>query len=365
MDELEKEYLYWLCQTPFLGAVKIQQLFDYYGSFKDIYNIEEKNLVTGRFLTERGAECFSGMKKELNRFRREYHCLEGMGIRFLTPWDQEYPDRLTHIYGKPVGIYVKGKVPESTRPSVAVIGARNCTSYGKQAAEYFGKALSRYGIQIISGLARGIDGAGQWGAVKEGKDTYGVLGCGINICYPKENYGLYEAILENGGIISELPLGEQPNPRNFPQRNRIISGLADAVLVIEAKEKSGSLITVDYALEQGKEIFALPGRATDALSTGCNQLIKNGANVVTSPSDLIEYFGLKQEKILRLHEKNVNGLAKKEKMVYSCLDLQPKFLEQIVKECGLAPSECMSILMGLELGGYILQTTGNYYVKKI
>lgn len=160
-------------------------------------------------------------------------------------------------------------------------------------------------------------------------------------------------------------MGEEPRPQNFPMRNRIISGLADAVLVIEAKERSGSLITVDYALEHGKEIFVLPGRATDVLSSGCNQLIKNGANMVTNPSDLIEYFGLRQEKILRPHEKNINGLAKKEKMVYSCLDLQPKFLEQIVKDCGLPPSECMSILIGLELSGYILQTTSNYYVKKI
>lgn len=365
MEEREKEYLYWLCQIPGLGAVTIDRLYDYCGSFQDIYNIEEKSLVDNKFLNERQAECFQTMKGKRDHYKKEYHSLEKMGIRFLTPWDSEYPKRLMHIYGKPMGLYVKGKLPEPERPSIAVIGARNCTSYGEQEAEYFGKILSRHGIQIVSGLARGIDGAAQWGAVKEGRDTYAVLGCGINICYPKENYALYEEILKSGGIISEFRLGEEPKSTNFPMRNRIISGLSDAVLVIEAKEKSGSLITVDYALEQGREIFALPGRAADALSAGCNQLIKNGANLVTNPSDLIEYFGLKQEKILRLHEKNVNGLAKKEKMVYSCLDLQPKFLEQIVKACGLPPSECMSILIGLELGGFILQTTSNYYVKKI
>ena len=365
MEEREKEYLYWLCQIPFLGAVTIQKLFDYYGSFEDIYNIEEKSLEECSLIHKRNQEAFFRWKQELNRCREEYRRLPEKGIIFITPWEDAYPQRLKTLPSRPAGLYVRGRLPNDDRPSLAVIGARSCTSYGIQAAEYFGRILSAQGIQIISGLASGIDSAGHRGAVNAERDTYAVLGCGVNICYPKENYLLYEKILEKGGIISEFSLGGQPRPQNFPIRNRIISGLSDAVLVVEAREKSGSLITVDCALEQGRDVFALPGRVTDPLSAGCNQLIKNGASLVTSPSDLIEYFGLKQEKILRLHEKNTNGLAKKEKMVYSCLDLQPKFLEQIVKECGLTPGECVSILLGLEMGGFAMQTAGNYYIKKI
>ena len=297
MDEREKVYLYWACQVPVLGAVTIKKLYDYCGSFQDIYNIEEKSLAGIGILNESNLECMTAMKKELDRCRKEYEELGRMGIRFLTPFEEEYPKRLQNIYDKPMGLYVKGRLPKEEMPSVAIIGARNCTSYGKQEAEYFGRALSLNGIQIVSGLASGIDGAGHWGAVRERRDTYAVLGCGINICYPKENYNLYERILETGGILPEFRLGEQPQPKNFPMRNRIISGLSDAVLVIEAREKSGSLITVDHALEQGKEIFAVPGRITDPLSSGCNRLLKSGANVATAPSDLIEYFGLKQEKI--------------------------------------------------------------------
>ena len=232
-------------------------------------------------------------------------------------------------------------------------------------AECFGRELAKEGIQIVSGLAAGIDGAGQKGALEGGGDTYGVLGCGINICYPREHYQLYEEIVRSGGMISEYRLGEPPVARNFPVRNRIISGLSDGILVVEAREKSGSLITVEQGLNQGKDIFAVPGRITDPGSAGCNQLIQNGAYPVNSPGDILEYFGIRFQKKLSLHEKNEKGLAKKEKMVYSFIDLHPKHLEDIVSECGLPLSECMMILLDLELKGFVTSFGGNYYGRKL
>lgn len=361
----EREYLYWLCHVPMLGAVTIKRLYDYMGSYKEIYNIEGKELQRLGLLKSSAVSVFEDSKKRKTGCDKELAGLKDQKIEFVTPYDAGYPARLFKIYDYPMGIFYKGKLPDEVRPTVAVIGARNCTNYGRQMASYLSKELASCGVQIISGLASGIDGAGHQGALEGKGDTYGVLGSGINICYPKENYGLFEQMKERGGILTEFVPDEAPRPCNFPMRNRIISGLSDAILVIEAREKSGSLITANLGLDQGKEIFALPGRVTDPLSAGCNRLISEGAGVILSPDSVLEYFNLQNGKILRVHEKNKNGLAKKEKMVYSCLDLQPKNLEEIVSLSGLSVSECMGALLELELNGLILQTSHQYYGKKL
>lgn len=361
----EKAYLYWLCQVPALGAVTIRNLWEYFQSFSAIYNIEETELKETGLLK---AEQITGVKAWKGRFSEcmeEYQKLKERNIRFITPLDDAYPNRLLELYDYPMGLYVKGDLPKDQQPSVAIVGARSCSAYGKQVAEEFGRALAQEQVQIISGLASGIDGAAHRGALRAGSPTFGILGCGVNICYPSSNYPLFEAMTGCGGVISEFSPGEQPKARHFPMRNRIISGLCDVALVVEARERSGSLITAELALEQGREVYAVPGRVTDLLSAGCNKLIEQGAGVALSPGTILEYLGLKHEKKLIVHEKNVNGLAKSEKMVYSCLDLNPKHLDEIVNASGLDISECMGILFRLELAGYVIQTTGNYYRKNI
>ena len=241
--EREKEYLYWLCQVPALGAASIRRLYDTFRSFQRIYNIEGKQMADQKLLNGNSAACLEQYKSRLEECRREYRGLDGRNIRFITFLDRDYPERLTHIASPPVGLYVKGELPEPASPSAAIIGARNCTEYGRQAAVYFGRELGKAGVSVISGLAAGIDGAGHRGALAGGSKTYGVLGCGVNVCYPRENYRLFAAMEEQGGILSEFRLGEAPAPKNFPMRNRIISGLADVILVMEARKKSGSLIT--------------------------------------------------------------------------------------------------------------------------
>lgn len=365
MNNIEKKYLYWLCQMPGLGAVTIRRLIEEFNSIEDLYSIEGKEISKCGILTDKLAALFDLHKNKLESSITEYENLASRNISFITPLDANYPVRLNKIYDKPMGLYVKGKLPEESMPTAAIIGARMCTPYGKQIAEYMGEALSNEGIQIVSGLAAGIDGAGHRGALIAEKPTFGILGSGINTCYPAENYYLYEQMCQSGGVISEYGLKEPPRARNFPVRNRIISGLSDVIILIEAKEKSGSLITVEIGLEHGKEIFVLPGRITDSLSKGCNMLIKEGANLINSPDDIIEYFSIKREKILAVSEKKVNGLANNEKMLYSCLDSNPKYLGQIVSECKLPIGDCMNALLGLELKGFITETANHYYMKSI
>lgn len=361
----ERDYLYWLCQIPPLGAVSIQALLDRYQTCEAVYQIEGSRLAKERLISQKAAECFEQMKPLLGKASAELAGLALRGIRFVTILDPEYPERLKHIYGKPVGLYVKGRIPDDLRPSVAIIGARAASDYGLQIARMLGASLSRAGVQIISGMALGVDGAGHEGALMEEGDTYAVLGSGVDVCYPRTHLNMYLKIPERGGLISEFPLGSGALKAHFPMRNRLISGLADVIIVVEAREKSGSLITAELALEQGREVMAVPGMVTSELSRGCNQLIRQGAGIVTSPDDILEYFQIKQEKMLRLPKKNENALAKKEKIVYSCLDLQPRFIDQVVEMSGLPLGECMTILLELELKGYVVQPTGHYYVKKI
>lgn len=367
MEHLEEERraLFCLNQVPLLGAVSIRKLGAYFGSFSTLFNIEETALREAGILREKQIEQLGMAKAKCSQYYKQYETLEERAIRFVTPLDADYPKRLLELYDYPMGLFVRGRLPDPNRAAVAIVGARGCSEYGSQLAEVFAQMLAKEQVEIISGLALGIDGAAHRGALKSGAATYGILGCGVNICYPSAHYKLYETLLERGGILSEFPLDTRPDKKHFPMRNRIISGLADAILVVEAKEKSGSLITAELGLDQGKEIFAIPGRVTDHLSEGCNRLIQQGAHLAISPNDILEYLGIKCEKRLIIHEKNVNALAKQEKMVYACLDFKAKHLEEISAQCGIKLSDCMGILLELELQGYVFCAANHYYGKKI
>lgn len=208
-------------------------------------------------------------------------------IFFITPFDENYPEKLRNIPDAPGGLYVRGRLPVESEVTVAVIGARDCSDYGRYVAEGLGAFFGKNGVTVVSGMARGIDGISQWAAMEAGGTSIGVLGCGADICYPAKNRALFDRLAEQGTILTEYPPGTPPKAMNFPARNRIVSGLADAVVVVEARSKSGTLITVDMALEQGREVFVVPGRITDRLSDGCNRLIKQGAEILLSPEELL------------------------------------------------------------------------------
>ena len=229
----------------------------------------------------------SARRQEPERIEAE---MAKSGIGFVSALEKGFPKKLREIPDPPFGLYYKGSMPSEEEPAAAIIGARLASGYGREQARRFGRQIGARGIAVISGMARGIDGISQKAALDAGGKSYAVLGCGVDICYPEENRELYERLQQEGGVLSEYPPGMQPVAKLFPPRNRIISGLSDLVLVIEARKKSGTLITVDMALEQGREVYALPGRVSDSLSDGCNRLIRQGAGPATCPEDILEYF---------------------------------------------------------------------------
>lgn len=289
VSEREKAYLHWLYQAAGIGSRGFLRSLASLGTAEELYG----QLLSGR-LSERIAPRYAAKVAKMSEFSREYdvtgvyETLRERGICLLTEQEAPFPRRLKEIPDPPWALYYVGKLPQAEKKAVALIGARDCSEYGRYMAGQFGAAFAKAGVQVISGMARGIDGIGQSAALKEGGYSLGVLGCGVDICYPRENQALYDALLAGGGVCSEYPPGVVPKSVQFPPRNRIISGLCDAVLVVEARERSGTLITVDMALEQGREVYALPGRATDPLSGGCNRLIRQGAGLVCTPEELLE-----------------------------------------------------------------------------
>ena len=357
-------YEYWFAGIRNISDNKKKKLREAYDSAKEIYYIEETQIRLQNFLTEKDIKQLKMAQKQKN-LKETYYKLEEKGIDFIPYFSEKYPRRLSKLTDAPYALYVKGKLPEENRPSVAIIGARRCSSYGEGQALEYGKYLASAGVQIISGLALGIDGAGHRGALNSGGMTYGVLGCGADVCYPRENIGLYMDIQKEGGIISEQLPGEPPMPYYFPLRNRIISGLADVVLVMEAKEKSGSLITADMALEQGRDVYALPGLVTSALSQGCHRLIRQGAGILISPEEFLQELQIDVPEKSADLLKNQKMLETTEKVVYSCLDLFPRSVSEVQAKTGLGVRELMEALTTLEMEGLIKETAKNYYVRAL
>ena len=295
------------------------------------------------------------------------------GIFYAGIDDPEYPRLLREIYDAPCGLYYMGSLPTESK-NITVVGARGCTDYGKRLCEKVCEDLVLSGVGVISGMALGIDGAAHKGALyhwsggnvydqsKKIGRTYAVLGNGVDICYPKTNRWLYDQLILEGGIISEYPPGTPSIPAYFPRRNRIISGISNGILVVEARQKSGSLITAELGLEQGRNIYAFPGRPDDVLSEGCNYLIQNGAKLVLNAQDILSDFDFCQRVYMDSGKIPKIILETAEKIVYACLRLEPKHVNQIYKESGLAWNEVMSILLKLELKGYAEQSSLDYYV---
>ena len=286
--------------------------------------------------------------------------------RYYTRFDKEYPDKLRFIRDPPAGIYVRGDLPDPDKKTVAIIGARACSQYGRNMAEYFARQLAMNGVQIVSGMARGIDGVAQKAALSEGGRSFGVLGAGADVVYPKENRDIYEMIQGHGGLITELPDGTAPLPMHFASRNRIISALCDVSLVIEARVRSGTAITVSYALDQGRDIFAVPARLTDPLSAGCIKMISEGAGIAASPNDILKSLGLMQEEKVKGSDGskiNLKNLTRDERAVFACLDLYPVSIDEIVRMSRLSIDDAMASVMSLCIKGIAKECSSCNYIR--
>ena len=360
------KYEYWLASSVSLTDRKKRLLREEYGDARAVYYIEEIQLEFLNFLENKDVEAILRAKKAKD-VDKEWERLIGQDIRFVPYFSKEYPGRLAQISDAPYALYVKGCLPKEENLSAAIVGARKCTPYGEQTALEYGELLAANGIQIISGMARGIDGAGQRGALNGRGTTYGVLGCGVDICYPREHIGLYMDIQAAGGVLSEQPPGSSPLPVYFPARNRIISGLADVVLVMEARERSGSLITADLALESGRDVFVVPGNVTSALSEGTNALIKQGCPIVTEGNDILFELGIAyQENEKEAFRKKAGAsLSPEEEKVYGMIeDGTPVAAETICRKLHMNIQEIQYILSLLELSGLVRKVPQTGYVRE-
>ncbi|MBP3781943.1 MAG: DNA-processing protein DprA [Butyrivibrio sp.] len=385
MELTEKDYAMWLFNVESIGNASMDKLLCSGLSCKDVYQLSSKEL--SKVLSHKQVENIERSRHSWD-FENEKNKLLSKGIRFVSRIDEDFPEKLKNIPNAPFAIYVKGKLPDPNIPSVAVIGARMCSDYGRFMARQFGRDLAIAGIQVISGMARGVDGIAQGAAVAAGGASFGVLGCGVDICYPPENKEIYDALSLNGGLISEFPPGMEPVARFFPMRNRIISALADALVVVEARRKSGTTITVDTALEQGREVFAVPGRASDRLSDGCNYLISQGAGVAISAADVIDRIwtvrggyeaqekietALEDERELTVcggdpdDEMNDQPVISIEEEILEIVDIIPVsssfILEELYKKGKeISVPRLLTVLMELTYSGKIAQN-GAYYRK--
>lgn len=280
-----REVMFFLHSLQGIGKKTVGNLMEYFGNVQALYHAPESELT--KILKPAQCRTFLDGREKKNP-KQELMELEKKGIRYYSVFDKDYPKRLLKTADIPMGLFVKGSLPEEDVLTVSVVGTRKHSYYGEKQTKEFCKMIAGMGVPVISGMARGIDGIAQKTAIANGSKTYAVLGCGVDICYPEEHIRLYEQIPQCGGIISEYFPGTQPAAGLFPLRNRIISALGDILLVMEAREKSGTLITVDMALEQGKEIWVLPGRVDDALSVGCNRLIAQGAYILPTVKEFKE-----------------------------------------------------------------------------
>lgn len=348
-------------------------------TYEEIMSMGVEGLTEKIGLSVKSAEYIVRMKGEID-IDREYERFLQSGVSVATLRDEEYPMRLKEIENRPYALFYMGELPSDNKRSVALIGARECSEYGRYMAECISEGLAKRGVDVISGMAYGIDGISQARAISSGGRSYAVLGSGVDICYPRGNRMLYDRLKAEGGIISEYPIGRPARAENFPPRNRIISGLSDIVVVVEAKLKSGTFITVDYALSQGREIMVVPGRATDPLSVGCNALLFQGAFPAQSFGDVIrlldtlpiDYYLHKESKnefrtkqldkyVKAPKEKIV--LEREENLVYSVLDFYALCPEEISGKSGIDIFRVMNILIGLEMKGLIKEVGKNLYVK--
>lgn len=343
-----------------IGAVRLQKLLAFFDDVEEAYYAPESALLEAG-LGPKTVQSLIETRAMLD-LDRELTRIDESGFRVLTWEDQDYPIRLREIDTPPPVLYAWGELRPQDRWATAIVGTRRATPYGKAVTQQIAAALAQNGISIVSGLARGIDGVAHRAALDAGGRTLAVLGSGLDRLYPPEHRKLARAVAQAGAVLTDYPLGTEPEGRNFPPRNRIISGLSLAVIVVEAGASSGALITADFALDQSRDVFAVPGDLYKPSSEGTNRLIQMGAHPLLSPEDVLEVLNLelvaRQEQIAtEMPEDDV------ERLVYKALGKEPVHVDELRAQCGLPVEEITASLAMLELKGRAKQVGGMQYVR--
>lgn len=361
MDISERDIIIWL-NSKGVSNKSIEQLREYFTDLRAMFSTNK------RFIDYQDVnhKIFKKIPRNINQNEIDDYIesLKSQNIEIITILDNDYPKSLRDIYDKPMVLYKKGTLIEEDELSIGIVGSRKTTAYGRWACEKFTKELVALGVTIVSGIAMGIDTVAHGTALEAGGRTIGVIGSGLDIVYPKSNERLYERIITRGAILSEFPLGTPPLAYNFPQRNRIISGLVCGIIVVEAKEKSGSLITAHHGLDQGKDVFAIPGNINSIYSKGTNKLIKDGAIPLLDMDDILnEIYELKMIKEKSKVEKLVNmDLSETERQLIKIINEGPTHCDTLVNITGINISQITSILTILEIKGLIKESASRTFI---
>ena len=353
---------YWiaLSMLPDVGPIRARNLLEVFSTPEQIFNAREKELVSVEGIGANRAKNIRAFKA-WDEVRKQMEVMESTKMRAVHIGESIYPEMLKEIADPPVVLYVKGDPQPQDRYAVGIVGSRRPSLYGISVAEKLSEDLASMGFTVVSGMARGIDSLSHNGALKTGGRTIAVLGSGIDIPYPPENKGLMEKIAASGFVVSEFPPGTPPDKENFPRRNRLISGLSLGVLVIEATADSGSLITARYAVEQGREVFSVPGNVTSPASEGTNDLIKKGAVLTRNAEDIVAELAPVLKGFIKVKDKVKIEVTDEEKQLCDLLSGDPKQIDLISRESGLPTSRVLGLLLGLELKGAVKQLTGKRF----
>ena len=360
MNSAGKAFWVGLSMVPGIGPAKFRRLVESLGSPEAAWKARPGQLAEAG-LDRRTIESLVGARSRLD-LERELDRLERLQVKLLTLDDPEYPSRLRNIADPPPALFIRGSILPEDDLSVAVVGTRMPTTYGKQAAERFARGLAGSHVTVVSGLAKGIDTVAHRAALDGGGSTLAVLGSGVDIIYPGENRALAAQIVERGALVSEFPLGTKPDGVNFPRRNRIIAGMAAATLVVEAGTTSGALITAEFALEQGKDVFAVPGNIFSPASRGPNQLIADGARPACELRDILEPLHV-EVAVEQQAARQAVPESEPEGIVLKCLAHEPTHIDEIRRSVCLPMSVVSSALTMLELKGLARHTGGMHYIR--
>ena len=358
----EQEALLVLNAVPDLGAIRIRKLIAFFGNALVVLKASLEDLLESGLLVPDTAKNIFYFSKD-KFLQGEYNLMRHKGVAVLTLADHNYPGSLKDFDDSPVVLYVKGETGSLTCNSVAIVGSRAASFQGCKSARLFAQAFVQAGMAVVSGLARGIDTAAHRGAFEAGGKTIAVIGCGFNFMYPKENYALMETISQQGAVVSEFAFSMPPLRQNFPWRNRIISALGLATVVIEAGRKSGALITADYAVAQNKDVFVLPSNIDNETALGSNQLIQDGARVALNPDDVLSQIKVDYLPATKKNRGPLFILTDEQSRVFPYITAEPVHLDELARQSGLCISSLMNVTLSLELKHAIRQLPGQYYVR--